>query len=135
MKTAFVIALVAIATTAFFLASTPSSSVETEFRNFLDSYRVGYGTTGEYSYRLGVFTDNLSKIEQLNIENPKANFVINEFADRTSEEMQVMMGLRIPAHKTIESIHTPAKSGKSVNWSSMWDDVKNQGQCGSCWAF
>lgn len=136
MKTIAILALVGIAATAFFaLSSGPSSSVETQFRDFLEHHRVGYGSTGEYSYRLGVFADNLKRIEELNKANPEATFAVNEFADRTPEEMQRRMGLIIPANKNLQGVHVPAVNGQSVDWTHMWDDVKNQGSCGSCWAF
>ena len=86
MKTIAILAIVGLAATAFFaLNSSPSSAVETEFRNFLDTYRVGYGTTEEYSFRLGVFAENLNKIAELNRLNPDATFAINQFADQTEQ--------------------------------------------------
>ena len=136
MKTFAILALVGIAATAFFAMSNgPSSEVETQFRDFLETHRVGYGTTEEYSYRLGVFADNLERIDALNKANPRATFAVNQFADRTPEEMQQRMGLLLPAGYKATGTHVAPVNDKPVDWTNMWSSVKNQGQCGSCWAF
>lgn len=132
MKTLAILALVGIAATAFFAFS--STSNDTEFRTFLDTHRVGYGTTEEYNYRLGVFQANLARIEELNAANPHATFGVNQFADRTPEEMSKLMNLQVPRQSSTAKF-IPAVNAQPVDWTEMWATVKDQGQCGSCWAF
>lgn len=133
MKTIAILAIIGIAATAFFAFSSSTDSVaESQFRDFLATYRVGYGTTEEYSYRLGVFQDNLKRIDELNRANPTATFAVNQFGDRTPEEMSRLMTLTAPR---VSGRHTFNGKVPDVDHRAMWDTVKNQAQCGSCWAF
>lgn len=135
MKTIAILALVGIAAAAFFAFSSESSSAnESAFRDFLETHRVGYGTTEEYSFRLGVFNDNLKRIEELNRLNPEAFFAVNKFADRTPEEMSKMMTVQAPVRRGPVR-HVAPKNAEAKDWSGMWGKIKDQGQCGSCWAF
>ena len=91
-------------------------------------YGVNYGTTEEYNFRIGIFQKNLNTIARLNAENDDAIFGVNEFADRTEEEMKRRLGLSIPADKLTGASHiTPVKVA-DVDWTDMWDAVKSQGQ-------
>lgn len=136
MKTFAIVTLLAVtALTLYTITSSPRNSVEEQFYQFLETNRVGYSDTAEYEFRLGVFAKNLEKIAELNKANPLATFGVTKFADRTPEEMTKMMGLTGASapHKTT---HKVAKGdAKTVDWTNLYTHVKNQGQCGSCWAF
>ncbi|KAH8336239.1 hypothetical protein KR067_012655, partial [Drosophila pandora] len=93
--------------------------------------------------RLRIFRQNLKTIEELNAnEMGSAKYGITEFADMTSTEYKERTGLwqRDEAKATGGSpAVVPAYSGelpKEFDWRSKnaVTGVKNQGQCGSCWA-
>jgi C1A family cysteine protease len=138
MKTIAVIAVIGIAFAAFYsFSSAPNTEVEEAFRSFIEEYRQGYGNSEEYNYRLGVFAENLKNLEVIRAENPEAVFGVNQFSDRTPKEMEAFMGLMIPSEQEYTEVYqyNPLKTVGAFDWASKMFSVKNQGQCGSCWAF
>ena len=138
MKTIAIIAVIGLAAAAFFAySSTQNNEVEEAFRSFIEEYRVGYGNSNEYAYRLGVFEENLKRYEELNILNPEAFFGITQFSDRTPQEMDAYMGYRPSEQIEYTDVYTydPSQVSGAYDWASKMTGVKNQGSCGSCWAF
>ena len=137
MKTAITLILIGLAATSLYmLSSSTNSDVESQFQDFLSTYKVGYSNDYEYDYRFKVFQKNLETIAELNKTNPNATFGVNKFADKTPQEMERRLGLTKEDTDTCEYQGGTLRPDSGIDHSRHYlNGVKDQGECGSGWAF
>ena len=114
-----------------------------QFLNWTTEYGKTYQNDAEAQYRQLIFQKNVNEIERRNALNRSITLSVNGFTDLTRNEFQarklgyIPRNLRTGKQSLVTYNADPADIPSSVDWvaDGAVTPVKNQGQCGSCWAF
>ncbi|KAF6151542.1 hypothetical protein GIB67_016354 [Kingdonia uniflora] len=120
--------------------------IETLYESWLIHHCKFYNVLGEKEKRFEIFKDNLQFIDEHNAaENRTYKVGLNKFADLTNEEYRrVYLGTKIDKFRRFSrprSERYALRVGEELPRAIDWREkgavaaVKNQGSCGSCWAF
>ena len=142
-----IIRIIAIASTLFthMCVASKALSIDQQFQLFQHKYHKIYASSKIAAYRQRVFAENLAKIQKHNAENHDWRLGLNQYTDQTWDEFSknrllkagIQFQLSNPPHNSKYFIFNNLTIPASVDWRTQGavTPVKNQGQCGSSWAF
>merc|ERR1719384_2491751 len=122
----------------FFTLALGGPHVEKLFSDWQTEYGKEYATNAEAIHRYEIFKTNLEWITKRNTELKHMTVGLNQFADMTQEEFAAIYlhPLNETAfRKEVEEIAVPQDPDNIHIGGKCSTPVRNQGQCGSCWAF
>jgi hypothetical protein len=112
-------------------------SVSQAFEEFNQFWNKTHATAQERQQRFRNFVMATHKIAEQNKASRSATFGYTKFADWSAEEFKVLLGFRPAKALNPTPVNPTDIPSGAIDWAAkgMITAIKNQEQCGSCWAF
>eukprot|EP00026_Physarum_polycephalum_P010321 Phypoly_transcript_10480.p1 GENE.Phypoly_transcript_10480~~Phypoly_transcript_10480.p1 ORF type:complete len:408 (+),score=79.58 Phypoly_transcript_10480:33-1226(+) len=111
---------------------------QTEFTKWMQAHQKSY-TVDEFQGRYSTFKNNMDYVSQWNSVNSDTKLGMTIFADMSNAEYRkTYLGTHIVKTPSVfANEKAPSDNPSSVDWRTKGavTAIKNQGQCGDCWAF
>ena len=123
------------------------SAASPTFEEFVALYDKVYSSSSEFLYRKSVYEYNVAAISSVNSRQSSYQLRVNKFADLAQSEFSSKFLGLAPRESLLAALPRKSYLGRfestgkpvpeSVDWTSLGavTAVKNQGHCGSCYAF